>query len=758
MRALFLALAFSAAGPAAAAVVAGRDCANGDLVCDGATPVCGGAELCSNGTELQGTFTRVKLFSLPAGTTVFVFPATPLAIYASTLSIGGTLDGSGRGAAGGQGGPNLSAGQSGSGGGLSSAGGGGGGPASGGGGAPGKGGGGGGHGDYGGLGGGSGVSGSSGTSIGAAAFVTSPISANDVSQGSGGGGGGGGPAAATVPGGAGGPGGGAVYLEASSVTIFGAGSILVNGGSGSQVAQNSVDSIPGSGGGGAGGGVVLRVPGVLEAGGWGTIAANGGRGGSIFTLNGGALINPGGGGSGGRIKLFYRSATSFSVSLSTALGVLGARQASGRFESTSTLAGFTNNGSSGTVAFGLIASSPTAPAIVGVHVTSVAYGWSFDVAGSTWGDADPASRKFRVYPSSITAPFSGYQAQSSSDVFRSTETGMAANTWYTRVVTAYSDWGDSLFSLSVTTATLASAPGPAVGVSTFSDVQERQLTLNWGHGSGAEANPSDTEYEVWRSTASDFSVAASTRIVAVSSTPVNLAPETIYYFRVRAVNRLGALSAYTTTFAVATSTTPPAPPGAPVPDNPFSYDGRSTFRWSAASAPSGIKEYFLEIGSFPGGADFVSRSVGTALSYSVTGPLLSSGKSYYARVRAVSNANVTSDFSATGSPVSVFITAQETPVSKPSGWPNPMDPSAGPANIGFSVAEAATVVLKIFTLQGRLVHEESRRYDTAGNKVLLWDGLSSAGRKVAPGGYVVVIEKRYAGSVDVQKFKMAVLY
>lgn len=757
MTSAWLALALWLGVPAEGAVVAGRDCANGDLVCDGATPVCGGAEVCSNGTELQGTFTRVKLFSLPAGTTVFVFPGTPLVVYASTISIGGTIDGIGRGLAGGLGGANLTAGQNGTGGGTSGAGGGGAGPGSPGATSPGKGGGGGGHGDYGGLGAGSGVAGSSGTPIGSATFATSPISADDVNLGSGGGGGGGGASGATVSGGSGGTGGAAIYLEASSATFFGSGSILLNGGPGSTVGETTLNSHPGGGGGGAGGGVVLRVPGTLQAGGAGTISANGGRGSTIFMPAGG-LINPGGGGSGGRIKLFYRNASSFSLALSTALGVIGNRQSAGTFESTSSAAGFSNNGSSGTVAFGLIASSPTALAIVGVHVTSVAYGWSFDVSGSTWGDADPASRRFRVYPSSISAPFSGFQAQSSSDVFRSTETGVAANTWYTRVVTAFTDWGDSLFSLPVTTATLASAPGPAVGVSTFTDVQERRLTLNWGHGSGAEANPSDTEYEVWRSTTSDFSVASSTRIVAISSTPVNLTPETVYYFRVRAVNRLGALSAYTTTFAVATSTTPPAPPGAPVPDNPFSYDGRATFRWSAASAPSGIKEYLLEIGSFPGGADFVSRSVGTALSYSVAGPLLSSGKSYYARVRAVSNANVTSDFSATGSPVSVFITTQETPVSKPSGWPNPMDPSAGPANIGFSVAEAATVVLKIFTLQGRLVHEESRRYDTAGNKVLLWDGLSSAGRKVAPGGYVVVIEKRYAGSIDVQKFKMAVLY
>lgn len=750
-----LAAALWASAPARAAVVAGRDCAGQDLVCDGATPLCGGASVCSNGDELQGTFTRVGLFSLPAGTTVFVFPATPLVIYASTVSIGGTIDGVGRGVAGGAGGANLQAGQAGAGGSLAGSGGGGAGPASPGGTSPGKGGGGGGHGDYGGLGAGSGVAGSSGAPVGAAAFSSSPVSPDDVHMGSGGGGGGGGPSSSLVPGGSGGPGGASVYLEASSVTFYGSGSILVNGGAGSTVGENTVSGHPGGGGGGAGGGILVRVPGALAAGGLGSLSANGGRGSTMFFPGG--QMNPGGGGSGGRIKLFYRSAE-FGVAISTALGVIGNRLQAGTFESTSSAAGFSNNGSSGTAAFGVIASSPTGVYVDAVHLASVTWGWSFAGGASAWGDAAESSRRFRVYPSSISAPYPGYQAQSSSDVFKSTETGMAANTWYTRVVTAFTDWGDSLFSTLVTTVTYAGTPGPPVGVSTFTDVQERRLTLSWGHGSGAEANPSDTEYEVWRSTLPDFSVASSTRIVAVSSTPVNLTPETVYYFRIRAVNRAGTLTPFTTTFAIATSTTPPSAPGAPMPDNPFSYDGRAVFRWSAASAPSGIKEYYLEIGSFPGGADFLSQSVGSVLTYSVAGPLFQSGRTYYARVRAVSNANVTSDFSAAGSPVSVFITAQETPVAKPSSWPNPFDPSAGPANIGFSVSEPATVQLKIFTLQGKLVYEETRRYDSIGNKVWLWDAKSSGGRKIAPGGYVVVIHKRYAGGVDTQKFKMAIIY
>ncbi|MBI4345824.1 MAG: hypothetical protein HY553_03150, partial [Elusimicrobia bacterium] len=115
MNILALLAAVSLAPFAHGAVIAGRDCNNGRLVCDGATPVCGSAELCGNGDELQGTFTRVNLFSVPATTTVFVYPATPLVVYATTVAITGTISGIGRGFFGGGGGGENSSGLDGSG-------------------------------------------------------------------------------------------------------------------------------------------------------------------------------------------------------------------------------------------------------------------------------------------------------------------------------------------------------------------------------------------------------------------------------------------------------------------------------------------------------------------------------------------------------------------------------------------------------------------------------------------------------------------
>ncbi|MBI4061675.1 MAG: hypothetical protein HY403_09620, partial [Elusimicrobia bacterium] len=80
----------------------------------------------ADGDTLSGTYTNVGLFSVPAGVTAFVASLAGgpnLVVYASTVAIDGTLNGSGRGQPGGDGGQAPSgAGQSGTGGGPASAG------------------------------------------------------------------------------------------------------------------------------------------------------------------------------------------------------------------------------------------------------------------------------------------------------------------------------------------------------------------------------------------------------------------------------------------------------------------------------------------------------------------------------------------------------------------------------------------------------------------------------------------------------------
>ena len=96
-------------------------------------------------------------------------------------------------------------------------------------------------------------------------------------------------------------------------------------------------------------------------------------------------------------------------------------------------------------------------------------------------------------------------------------------------------------------------------------------------------------------------------------------------------------------------------------------------------------------------------------------------------------------------------------IAKPFSWPNPFDPRLGESQIGFNLEEQADVTLKIYSLQGRLLRSDSRPFG-AGNQVFTWNGKADDGQRVAPGGYVAVIEKHYGGRVSTQKLKIAVVY
>jgi hypothetical protein len=278
--------------------------------------------------------------------------------------------------------------------------------------------------------------------------------------------------------------------------------------------------------------------------------------------------------------------------------------------------------------------------------------------------------------------------------------------------------------------------------------------FTWSGG----ANPPDTLYTAQVSSDNFFSLTDSSITLATSATFFTLTPGTQYFLRVQAVNRDGVPSGFSTVISTTagnlSNTTAPAAPGAPVSDRAFSYDGKANFAWADATSPVGILDYNLIVGSLPGASDLFAGNVAAA-NYSASGML--TGRSYYAQVRARSNAGVYSVFSAVSAAVPVFIPAQNPAIAKPFTWPSPFNPASGDAQIGFFLDEAADVSLKISTLQGRLAASRSQSF-AAGNRIMTWNGNSDSGARVSPGGYVAVIEKRYGSRVSTQKLKIAVLY
>jgi len=101
---LLLAFILTIPAMARSATIAGRDLAGQNLIC-GPGSTANNSIPCYPDDVLSGVFTNVGLFQINAGTTVFVTPAIPLIIFASTISIPGTLNGSGRGEVGVNGNP-----------------------------------------------------------------------------------------------------------------------------------------------------------------------------------------------------------------------------------------------------------------------------------------------------------------------------------------------------------------------------------------------------------------------------------------------------------------------------------------------------------------------------------------------------------------------------------------------------------------------------------------------------------------------------
>jgi hypothetical protein len=666
-------------------------------------------------------------------------------------------------------------------------------------------------------------------------------------MGSGGGGGGGGDSNATS--GSGGVGGGLVYISAGHMVITGTVSADgLEGGPG----LNTFDCTgnPGGGGGGGGGGLALRSEGLLDLSG-ARISAAGGIGGATL-CNGGASTNPGGGGAGGRIKLLASSFATASVTVSTAPG---------RGGEDISFANYSQSGSSGTVSWAVLPSSPTGLAFTGVFKTSVSYSWDGMLDAEFGGPLsmlpDLTVRQFRLFAGTEAIPFTGSftGVSASKDSTAAEETGLTPDTTVYRFITAYTDLGDSAPSLTLSTWTWA-APPVMAQASAFVGLSSYSLSVAWSSGAAATGfNPAYTSYEMSFSSSADFSAPVSTGfLTGVSSAPAGLLVNTTYYLRVRALGLNGAYTAFAQTvstptmaappyapafskvhvssavlvwngagnpdgtvfeaqlsvdnfvtvssaplttdttayfgdlspgtvytarvralnhasvptgFSVSVSTTPgslsnleaPGRPEPPQPSSPYSYDGTAVFAWSPPAGAVPIYEYILELGTFPGGNDLGTDNVlaSGALSYSTN--TLVSGRTYYGRVRAKSEAGVLGEFSASGSGVQVWITADEAAIAKPYNWPNPFDPAAGATNIGFHLTGPATVTLRIFTLQGREVWSRSAYESSAGNKVWSWNGRNGAGSTVEPGGYAVMVTKDYAaGGSQTQKFKLAVLY
>jgi flagellar hook assembly protein FlgD len=95
-------------------------------------------------------------------------------------------------------------------------------------------------------------------------------------------------------------------------------------------------------------------------------------------------------------------------------------------------------------------------------------------------------------------------------------------------------------------------------------------------------------------------------------------------------------------------------------------------------------------------------------------------------------------------------------------YPNPFHPPTQGTTVAWKLDDDASVRVRIFTLGGDLVRDQSFDRGAIGGRLGLnewiWDGKNGSGNVVASGGYIALVEASGAGqTLHVMKRKIAVV-
>ena len=262
-------------------------------------------------------------------------------------------------------------------------------------------------------------------------------------------------------------------------------------------------------------------------------------------------------------------------------------------------------------------------------------------------------------------------------------TGLVNGTTYYFRVTAVNRVGEGQRSNEVK-AVPVGVPGAPAGLTVSPG--DARATLSWT-APGSDGGSPITGYNIYVATSADFKGATKIpRGTGTAVTVTGLVNGTTYYFRVTAVNRIGAGPA-----SAAAKAVPVTVPGAPIGLTATPGRSKVTLRWAAPpSGGSPITGYIIYKGTSPGGetGPAVNGLLVTATSYTVTS--LVNGTPYYFEVfavNAVGQGSSSNEASATLPPIVPPTSPASTitsPITPAFGGPTGLTATAGDTKVRLS--------------------------------------------------------------------------
>jgi hypothetical protein len=164
------------------------------------------------------------------------------------------------------------------------------------------------------------------------------------------------------------------------------------------------------------------------------------------------------------------------------------------------------------------------------------------------------------------------------------------------------------------------------------------LHATWTSATDDVSGVAEYQYEIGTSTASGNVVSWTTAGTAGTVTRKNLALQNgvTYYITVRARNGANLWTNLTVTDGIMVDTTVPSA-GTPAAAAGWATSTSITWSWTASTdSPSGIKGYYITIGSTAGGSEVLRDGFTPDVSY--TFPSALNARTYYAKIKAVDNA------------------------------------------------------------------------------------------------------------------------